>query len=51
MSQRFTFQKRENLGTCECCKKDVFDNTLYVREDDKVYHFSCHNMEKADDKK
>lgn len=50
MGEKFTFVKRQELGQCECCQKNVYDNELFVEEDQKVYHFSCHNIMKKEDK-
>lgn len=45
-----TFVKAEEKGKCPCCDKKVFTDQLYVEEDKNVYHFSCYNNKKAEDK-
>lgn len=40
---KFTFVKREQVGICECCKKEVYNDQLFVEEEINVYHFSCYN--------
>jgi hypothetical protein len=47
----FTFIKAENLGKCPCCNEDVQSDKLFVEEDKNVYHLSCYNHMKADEKK
>lgn len=51
MTEKFVFVKKEELGICECCNKEVFNNTLYVKEGEKYYHFSCYNIKKAEENK
>lgn len=48
-TKKFTFIKRENLGKCPCCDKEVHNDQLYVEEDKNVYHYSCYNYMKAED--
>jgi hypothetical protein len=45
-----TFVKAEEKGKCPCCDKKVFTDQLYVEEDKNVYHFSCYNNKKAEEK-
>lgn len=45
-----TFVKAEKLGVCPCCDANVYDDQLFVEEDKSVYHFSCYNYKKADEK-
>lgn len=44
------FVKAEEKGTCPCCNKKVFTDQLYVQEDKNVYHFSCYNHKKVEEK-
>lgn len=39
----------KELGVCPVCTRKVFDNELFV-QDEEVYHFSCYNETKKDDK-
>ncbi len=43
-----TFIKSEKIGVCPLCNKDVFNNQLFVKEDE-LYHLSCYNYSKADE--
>lgn len=45
-----TFVRAEIKGKCSCCNKDVYTDQLWVSEHDNVYHFSCYNEMKADEK-
>ena len=42
------FTTRERLGKCPYCDDNVYDDQLYV-EEDEVYHFSCHNEMKREE--
>lgn len=48
-TEKSTFIKREILGKCPCCNKEVYNDQLYVSEDKNVYHYSCYNYMKAED--
>ena len=48
-TEKFTFIKRETLGKCPCCNKEVYNDQLYVSEDKNVYHYSCYNYMKVDE--
>ena len=45
-----TFVKSEKLGMCPCCDENVYNDQLFVEEDNNVYHYSCYNFKKADKK-
>lgn len=45
-SKTYTFVTRKLIGKCKCCEQQVFDNQLFVEEENNVYHYSCFN-EKA----
>jgi hypothetical protein len=47
----FTFIKSEELGKCPCCNQNVKSDQLFVKEDKNVYHFSCFNEMKSNEKK
>lgn len=33
----------KKLGKCPCCKKDVYEFSLWVETEVDIYHFSCYN--------
>lgn len=43
-----SFVLAEKLGVCPCCDKDVYNNQLYVNNDDNTYHYSCYNYKESD---
>lgn len=42
-SEKYIFIKREELGKCPKCNKEVFSDNLYVEKEKEVFHLSCHN--------
>lgn len=46
--EKFTFVKKEKVGKCPKCNKDVFTDNLYVRDNDEVFHLSCRNEKDAE---
>ena len=44
-----TFIAKERRGKCPYCDNNVYDDQLFVEENEKVYHFSCHNYMKKEE--
>ncbi len=44
-------EDKELLGVCPCCKKNVKNDQLYVREQGRIYHFPCYNYTKSEEAK
>lgn len=42
-NKTYTFVTRKLIGKCKCCEQQVFDNQLFVEEENNVYHYSCFN--------
>ncbi|MFQ3543673.1 hypothetical protein Q7A53_06275 [Halobacillus rhizosphaerae] len=40
--------ENQTIGVCPCCVKNVYENQLFV-EDQNIYHFYCYNMMKAEE--
>lgn len=47
--RKHIFVTREKEGRCPCCDDNVYDDQLFVEEDNNVYHFSCYNEMKKED--
>lgn len=47
----YFFDLKERLGKCPCCNKLVYDNQLFVEDEetDETYHLSCYNEMKAEE--
>lgn len=41
--KKFIFVKREEIGKCPKCNKEVYTDNLYVAKEKEVFHLSCHN--------
>jgi len=48
--RRRTFVARTKLGKCPCCEENVYDDQLFVEEEDHTYHYSCFNLKDIEDK-
>lgn len=47
------YQEVKPIGICKCCDESVFNNQLYVLDDNgerkKYYHYSCYNLKKKEE--